>query len=130
MLATPHMVIADDDRAFRETLGGVFVAQGFRTTLAVDGEEALEITCREPVHLMLLDHEMPRLTGLQAIQQIRQHSRKPPWILISAAIDEALRAEAQRADAFCVLDKPVRFRDLNSVVQTAMQVNYAWSPAS
>jgi DNA-binding response OmpR family regulator len=130
MLATPHMVIADDDRAFRETLASVFVAQGFRTTLAIDGEEVLGIARREPVHLMLLDYEMPRLTGLEAVRQMQRRSRKLPWILISAAIDEALRAEAQRADAFCVLDKPVRFRELNSAVETAMKVNYDWSPSN
>ena len=44
MLVTPpSLLITDDDSDFRETLRGVFEPRGFRTLLAGDGEEALEI---------------------------------------------------------------------------------------
>ena len=40
-LVTPSLLIAEDDRDFRETLREVFAPRGFRTLLAQDGEEAL-----------------------------------------------------------------------------------------
>ena len=71
ILSTPSLLITDDDRDFRETLSEVFDRRGFRTLLASDGEQALDIARRETVHLLLTDMHMPRLTGLETIRRIR-----------------------------------------------------------
>ena len=47
-------------------------SRGFRPVLAEHGEKALEIVQHEPVHLALLDMNMPRLTGLETLQLVRQ----------------------------------------------------------
>ena len=62
-LVTPSILITDDDRDFRETLGGLFEPRGFRTFLAGDGEEALDIIRREQVHLALFDMHI-HLSGI------------------------------------------------------------------
>ena len=64
---SPSLLITDDDSDFRETLQVVFEPQGFRTLLAGDGEEAIEIVRHEEVHLLLLDMHMPKLTGLETL---------------------------------------------------------------
>ncbi|HEX4591244.1 MAG TPA: response regulator, partial [Gemmataceae bacterium] len=66
MIATrPYSIlITDDDRDSRETLRDIVAPEGYRTILAASGEEALEIFHDEPVHVVLLDMHMPRLTGL------------------------------------------------------------------
>jgi CheY-like chemotaxis protein len=129
-LETPSLLITDDDRDFRETLRGVFEPRGFRTFLAADGEEALEVLSREPVHLALLDMHMPRLTGLETIRRIRQLPLDVvlPCILISAALDAAIEEEARRQRAFSILSKPVRLRDITGVVQQALIETYDWRP--
>ena len=43
LVETPSLLITDDDPAYRETLQVVFEPRGFRTLLAGDGEEALDI---------------------------------------------------------------------------------------
>ena len=53
-LDMPSMLITDDDRDFRETLGGLFEERGFHTMLAGDGQEAFEIVQRVTVHVVLL----------------------------------------------------------------------------
>ena len=60
MSVLPSILITDDDLDFRETLRFVFEPRGFRTLLAGDGEEALEIMRGEQVHLVLLDVHMPQ----------------------------------------------------------------------
>ena len=126
LLQMPSLLITDDDRDFRETLRGVFEPRGFRTLLAADGEEALKIVESEPVHLLLLDMHMPRLTGLETIRRVKAVRSILPCILLSARLDETLAHEAEAAHAFSVLSKPVRFSDLTGMVSRAMRQTYNW----
>ena len=149
-LITPRLLITDDDRDFRETLAGALQDRGFDTLQAADGEEALNIVCRQEVHLLLLDMQMPRLSGLEMIERLRGlggHSIMPtfassgdgdarptnrialPWILISGALDEQLIARARAAAAFSVLPKPVRLPELTGAVTGALAQVYGWRAA-
>jgi CheY-like chemotaxis protein len=129
-LETPSLLITDDDRDFRETLRDVFQRRGFRTLLAADGEEALDLLAHERVHLALLDMHMPRLTGLETIRRIRQLDFEVvlPCILISAALDAAIEEEARRQQAYSILAKPIRLREITGIVQQALCQTYDWRP--
>ena len=126
LIENPSLLITDDDRDFRETLRDAFEPRGFRTLLAGDGREALEIIRHERVHLLLLDMYMPRLTGLETIRRVKLFDESLPCILMSADLDERLAEEALRAHAFSVLRKPVRFAEVTRVVWTALQLTYDW----
>jgi len=126
ILDTPSLLITDDDDDFRQTLRDVFEPRGFRTLLAANGEEAVEIVQTQRVHLLLLDMYMPKLTGLDTIRRVKSLHELLPCILLSADMDERLAEEARRAKAFSVLSKPVRFADVTSVVSRAMRSVYGW----
>lgn len=122
----PSLLITDDDVDFRSTLRDVFEPRGFRTLLAGDGVEAVEIVQREPVHLVLLDMHMPRLTGLEAIRRLKQYQPILPCILISAKLDDEIAAAAKEAQAYRVLSKPIGLRALTDVVSQALADVYHW----
>jgi CheY-like chemotaxis protein len=126
MIATPSLLITDDDRSFRETLRALFEPRGFRTLLAGDGEEALEIVHREDVHLILLDMHMPRLSGLETLRRVKQFKAALPCILMSAAADERLVEQAMLAEAFAVLHKPVSCLKVTTTVHLALDRTYHW----
>jgi len=126
MVATPKrysILITDDDRGVRETLGEVVETRGFRPVLAEDGEHAIEIVRHEPIHLALLDYQMPRLTGLETLQLVRQVNALLPAILITAdATREVLRLAFQ-AQVFSVLPRPVNpHMVLNTVLRALGRV--------
>ena len=123
----PSLLITDDDRAFRETLQGVFEPQGFRTLLAGDGEEALSIVRNEEVHLLLLDMHMPKLTGLETLRRVKRFKSILPCILLSARMDDGLVEQARLAQAFSVLAKPVTMRQIIGVVRVALERTYHWT---
>jgi CheY-like chemotaxis protein len=127
-LQTPRLLITDDDRDFRATLVDVLRSRGFDTLEASDGQEALDVLLNQPVHLLLLDMHMPRLSGLETIRRIRQLDLRVvmPWILISAALDETIVAEARAAAVFSVLPKPLRLPQLTAAVHDALRQTYDW----
>jgi CheY-like chemotaxis protein len=125
-LQFPSLLITDDDLDFRETLRVVFEPRGFRTLLAGDGEEALEIVRNQEVHLLLLDMHMPKLTGLETLRQVKRFKSRLPCILLSARVDDSLILQAQHAEAFSVLSKPISRHQLTSAVDAAMRRIYNW----
>jgi len=126
LLETPSLLITDDDPGFRETLRVVFEPKGFRTLLAGDGEEALQIVRREKVHLVLLDMHMPRLTGIETLRLLKEFRAMLPCILLSAQLDDFMVEQARQADAYSVLSKTVAIRQITNTVTQALQRTYAW----
>lgn len=123
----PSLLITDDDDAFRETLREVFEPRGYRTLLASDGTEALDLVQQEEVHLALFDLHMPRLGGLEAVERIRQLDLAVPWILMSADLDDEVRERAAKASVFDVLAKPFTFRQVTLSVTRALSASYGWN---
>jgi CheY-like chemotaxis protein len=101
------ILITDDDLGCREALRSIFEPEGYRTLLASSGEEALDIVHEEPVHVALLDMHMPRLTGLETLQLVRQVNAVLPCILVTADANEVLIRQAFCARAYSVIPKPV-----------------------
>ena len=126
MSVLPSILITDDDLDFRETLRFVFEPRGFRTLLAGDGEEALQIMRGEQVHLVLLDVHMPKLSGLETLRRVRQLEWRVPIILLSAALDDSILRQARMAQAFSVLPKPVTRAQITDVVAQAFKQAYDW----
>ena|SRR5205085_4920614 len=124
ILQHPSLLITDDDSSFRETLRFVLERRGYRTLLAANGEEALEILKHSDVHLALLDMHMPKLTGLETLRRVRQMHSRLPCILLSARLDDALIQQARIAEAFSVLSKPISRDTLTSTVELAIRRTY------
>ena len=122
----PSLLITDDDRDFRETLRSMFEPHGFQTWLAASGEEAVSIVQHNEVHLALVDFHMPRLTGIETARELRSHQDDLPCILISAALDDQIIAEAQEIPVFSVLAKPFGRAEITQVVADALQACYDW----
>ena len=120
---TYQLLVADDDEAFRHALCEIF-APFFRLIEARSGEEAMDLAAREEVHLALFDMHMDRLTGLEAFKQLRALHVIVPCILMTADYTEALREDAEQAEVFTVLRKPVTRRDLFESVACAVESVY------
>ena len=102
-----NILITDDDKNCREALRDIFEPEGYRTYLAESGEEAVDIVHNEAVHVALLDMHMPRLSGLETLQLVRQYNEGLPCILVTADNNEQLMRQAFRARVYSVIPKPV-----------------------
>ncbi len=118
-----RLLIADDDAGFRGILRNIFEPY-LRMIEAASGEEAVEIVECEQVDIVLLDMHMQVMTGLETLQIVKSIDALIPCILVTAAATESLKSEASDAEAYSVLEKPVRKAQLLHTVSTALQDAY------
>lgn len=69
---------------------------------------------------LVVDHNMPGMTGLELLQELRRRQGPPPTIVISAHGNQALRDKVMAAGAVAMLDKPVDADELLAVVERAL----------
>jgi len=118
-----RVLIADDDRGFRETLE-IILEPYFRTLAVECAEQAIEVVEHDPIDLVLFDMHMHVLTGLEAVSIVKKLRSDLPCILITADFTESLKMQALQAQAHAVLKKPVARRDLILQVGTALCSTY------
>jgi CheY-like chemotaxis protein len=130
MLEVPNLLVSDDDAAFRRAVSEGLSRRGFHVTQACDGQQAIEMLSSRRVHIALLDVHMPRMSGLEVIRHLRlsESPESPPCVLMSAALDDEIRREAERMRAYQVLSKPVRLQQLTKIVCAALANIYGWHP--
>ena len=71
------LITDSSDVAARETLRDIFEPAGYQTILAESGEHAIDIVRRQDVHLALMDMYLPRLSGLETMEIVRQMRGDP-----------------------------------------------------
>ena len=71
-----------------------------------------------------MDMYLPRLTGLETMEIVRQMKGPFPTILLSASQDDTLIRRALSAQVFCVLNKPVSRHIITSAVIRALEKFY------
>ena len=113
-----QILITDDDTGTRATLSGLLAEQGFRIIQASSGEEAIEIVQVQQIHLVFFDLHMPRMTGLEALQQVRMINELLPAILMTADATRDVIRQALMQQVFSVIPKPV---NKNIVLHTLMR---------
>ena len=107
-----RILIADDDPDLREGVADLLEQMrvpdlSFDIDAVEDGDEALARLRQRSYHLALLDHHMPRRTGLEVLASLRDETLSVPCIVISGEATDALRKLALSQGARAVLRKPV-----------------------
>lgn len=118
-----QLLIADDDEGFREVLRAIF-APWFELFEAESGEQAVEIVEGEHVDIVLLDMNMHQLTGLDTVRIVKRIDSRLPCILCTSDATDELREQAREIDVWSVLAKPVRKRELLTIVSSAIDSTY------
>jgi two-component system, response regulator PdtaR len=113
------VLITDDDPGCRLSMQDIIERAGYQTLLAGTGEEALEIVAEnQQVHVVLMDMNLPRISGLDALKILHQWRSQLPCILMSANATAELVRQAFQAHAYSVIPKPV---NQNVVLYTVVQ---------
>jgi DNA-binding NtrC family response regulator len=110
------ILIAEDEPAQREMLGGFLAKEGHHVIVAANGEEALERVKVHTLDLAIVDYKMPGLTGLEVLKKAKLLTPQLDIVILTAfgTVDTAV--EAMKAGAADYLSKPVDLEELLCVI--------------
>jgi CheY-like chemotaxis protein len=112
------VLIADDDRLVRVMLTDLLSELGHVVVQAENGAEAVVVHGREQPDLLILDFLMPKLSGLDALREIRR-TRAVPAVLLTAINEGSLRGLDGVEAVQVLLQKPFTRRTLERAIATA-----------
>jgi CheY-like chemotaxis protein len=110
-----NILVVEDDEVLRESFQQLLSYLFAEVDAAVDGQDALDQLAEKNYDIVLTDLRMPRMSGFQLLQEIRQQSPQQPIVVISAHEDEVLRRELVVYKVH-YLSKPVILEELLKVV--------------
>ena len=71
------VLLANEQESWHQTVRGLLEPQGVQTLSARSGREALHMIESQPIHVAVLDQQMPQLGGLQVIKLMREFHHAP-----------------------------------------------------
>jgi len=104
-----RILLADDERGIRESLGRYLERVGYEVILANDGYEALERLEFKSYFLVLTDIMMPKLNGLELLSHVRENFPETDVIMITGNIDVEYAIQALRRGAYDYFQKPLNY---------------------
>ena len=100
--------IVDDNRQISDFLSRKLLPSlGYDTLTSFDGQSALKFLREKHISLMLLDLQLPDMTGLEVLQNLHREGRLVPTILMTAHGSEQVVIEALRLGVYDYLSKPI-----------------------
>jgi two-component system, OmpR family, KDP operon response regulator KdpE len=109
-----QVLIVDDDPAIVEVMQMILTAEGYSVLTATNGQEALHSITTDGPGLVLLDLNMPVMSGWELIDQLRHSEISIPVVLVTAG--QLAREEATRLNVAGHLSKPFDLEDLLAIV--------------
>ena len=101
------VLVIDDDPVITSMFGHLLRAEGFSVETAADGEQGLKTLRQFRPDVVLLDLNLPRISGITWLRRIRRRA-KSRWLPVVILTDGATRAQlkaAKNSDATLVLSK-------------------------
>jgi FixJ family two-component response regulator len=116
----PQISIVDDDDSVREALRGLIRSAGFAAQAFASAKDFLDSRYLARTSCLIVDINMPMMTGFDLYRHLASSGRNIPTILITATPDDADRKRALSDGVICYLGKPCGEDDLLACVRTAL----------
>lgn len=118
---SPHILIVEDDGDLLEVLRFVLEDEGYRVSTAEGGAAALSLAAREKVNLVLLDIEMPDISGIEVAKQLRADPRTANvrFAIHTGRAAADVREQFTDYDAFIAKTEDVR--ELVAAIKAALE---------
>lgn len=115
-----NILIIDDEKAIRKTLGEILSYEGYKIDEAGDGEEGLKKYKERSYDVVLCDIKMPKIDGIEFLEKSREINSDIPIIMISGHGTIETAVEAVKKGAFDYISKPPDLNRLLITIRNAM----------
>jgi two-component system, NtrC family, nitrogen regulation response regulator NtrX len=117
----PSILIVDDERGIRESLGALLRDEGYEVDTASSGEGCLDQLNRRPFDLVLLDVWLPQMDGLDTLERVQARDDAPMVVMISGHGNIETAVRATKLGAFDFIEKPLSIEKTVLVVRNALE---------
>jgi len=120
----PHqrILVADDDPMIRRLNAEVLGYSGYHVDVAEDGAVAWDALQLDNYDLLITDHDMPKLSGVELLKKLHDSSMKLPVIMATGTLPEEQLARHPWLEIKAVLLKPYSFDELLETVKNVLHM--------
>jgi len=115
------ILIVDDEKAARFGMKMALENDGYNVMEASDGIEAFEVIKAKSPSLIFLDINMPKINGIQVLEEINQMEKSPMIVIVTAYGSERVAVEAMKKGAYDYIAKPYEIDELRLIAQHAFE---------
>lgn len=114
-----RVLVVEDNEDWLAIMALLLTRMGYKVVQAMDGVEAVEKAAGELPHLILMDHKLPKLSGLEATAQIKENpaTMDIPVVLCTAFGPEAYKDDPIVTSLAEVVQKPIKLDNFQALVQ-------------
>jgi two-component system phosphate regulon response regulator PhoB len=123
MAAPTHVLVVEDEAALADLLKYNLEKEGYRVTVATDGEEAMVCADDRTPDLILLDWMLPKASGVEVCRRLRarQETRNTPVVMLTARSEESDRVRGLDIGADDYITKPFSMTELLARLRAVMR---------
>jgi DNA-binding response OmpR family regulator len=115
-----RILFVDDNSAVREASAKVLIGSGYHVDVAEDGEAGWEALHATRYDLLITDHSMPKLSGVELVKKLRVAQMKLPVVLASAAVPAEELGQHPWLQLAAILWKPFTIDELLETAKAAL----------
>jgi two-component system, OmpR family, response regulator MprA len=116
-----RVLLAEDDRATRESLTRALELEGYQVRAVADGSGVFDAIATEPADVLVLDLMMPHVGGLTVCQRLRSRGDRTPVLIVTARTEVSDRVAGLDAGADDYLPKPFALEELFARVRALLR---------
>jgi DNA-binding response OmpR family regulator len=118
----PHRIlVVDDERDIRRVIVHALMGSGYYVDAAEDGAAAWEALQIKAFNLLITDHNMPKLTGVELVRKLRSARMALPVILATGKLPTEALAQNSSLQLAAMLPKPFSIDELLETVRTVLR---------
>ena len=112
-----NILVVDDLRSIRLTLGGILEDEGYNVVTVENGYQAIEAVRKTHFDVIFMDIKMPGINGVQTFREVKKIDLKSTVIMMTAYSVEDLVKEALEEGAYAVIYKPFDIDRLIAIIE-------------
>jgi two-component system nitrogen regulation response regulator NtrX len=116
-----QILVVDDEKNIRLSLSNLLRDEGHQVLMAESGEEGLRQIEMNPLDLVFLDVKLPKMNGIEVLQQIKKENPEIDILMISGNSDIDTAVKAVKLGAYDFMEKPLSMPKILITVQNLME---------
>ncbi len=115
------ILVVDDEESIREFFEIMLKREGYQVLSASNGKEGLEQLKKHQVDLIISDIQMPEMSGMELLAQVKEQDPEMPVVMITAFGSTDTAVEAMKLGASDYLQKPFKLDEVKLIIAKALE---------